>query len=87
MYSLVLMDFKMPNCNGCEATAMIKKTLRDLNEEVPFVACVTNFNNNATMKAVMGSGADLFMCKPIFKNGIHKLLLTAKIIKNQDNVV
>ena len=74
MYKLILIDYKMPNCNGAEATAMIKSLLIDYDNKWPYIACLSNFNEISIKKSVIRAGVDVFLSKPIFKVGIYRLL-------------
>jgi len=59
---LVLMDIKMPNMNGYEATKIIKKT----HPELPIIA-VTAFALYGDDEKAAGAGCDDYITKPIKK--------------------
>lgn len=66
---LVLMDIIMPNVNGYEATAKIKK----LKPRLPIIA-VTAFNNQEEKIMSLQSGCDDYLTKPINFNELFGLL-------------
>ena len=57
---LILMDIKMPEMNGYEATAAIRK----ISEEVPIIA-VTAYAFQEDIKKILSSGFNAYLAKPI----------------------
>ena len=51
-YHLILMDFKMPVMNGCEATMKIREYLREANPVLkhPIIACTTSYTGKVFKK-------------------------------------
>ena len=75
-YQLILMDYKMPICNGCESTSLIRKFLStnapDLNQ--PLIICTTSFSGKEFEKNALVAGMDQFYTKPIFKSTLQKIM-------------
>lgn len=66
---IVLMDIKMPELDGFEATRQIKKVKPDL----PIIACTAYVFHNDKMKA-KEAGCDGYISKPINKNDLLELI-------------
>lgn len=68
-YDLVLMDMQMPNMNGYEATAAIRK----LGNKTPIVALTANARKGDDKKC-MAAGCDGYMAKPIDRRQLPHIL-------------
>ena len=76
-YQLILMDYKMPMMDGCEATVQIKKYLKENAPAIlkpPIIACTTSYSGAAFRKKAQEAGMELFYNKPIFKSTLLRLL-------------
>ncbi len=75
-FDLVLMDIRMPNMNGFEATSRIK----DINPSVPIIA-VTAYVHSQSIFDCQNCGCDEFIAKPFEINhllSVIKKYLTVK---------
>jgi len=71
-FDLVLMDRNMPVMSGMEAVRQLR---RDMPQALqPFVAFLTADAMRSSGKECLESGADLYITKPITKQGLSKLL-------------
>lgn len=68
-YDIVLMDIKMPEMDGLEATMRI----REFNKTIPIVAVTANAFNSDKIKA-LEAGCSNFITKPINKEELFSLL-------------
>lgn len=68
-YSLVFMDIEMPEMNGIEATAEIRK----FNKEIPIIA-VTAYSYNELKANLKDSGFNGYITKPVNETQIQKLI-------------
>ncbi|MCB2195126.1 MAG: response regulator [Bacteroidetes bacterium] len=68
---LILMDIKMPNMDGLEATRRIRK----IDAEIPIIA-QTAFAMENDEKISLEAGCDSYISKPINKNKLLKLIST-----------
>jgi len=61
-YSLILMDYCMPVCNGFEATIKIRKFLNQSNPNLkqPFIVCLTSYTENSFKREAQEAGMDYF---------------------------
>ena len=70
------MDYKMPICNGCESTTLIRKFLAsnapDLSQ--PLIICTTSFSGKEFERKALASGMDQFYTKPIFKSTLQMIM-------------
>ena len=66
---LILMDIRMPEMNGLEATRAIKKT----NKNVPIIA-QTAYTLENSEKVSLNSGCDAYISKPIGKDQLLQLM-------------
>ena len=67
--SLVLMDVKMPEMNGYEATKQIKKFLPEL-----IIVAQTAYAMQGDNEKSIEAGCDDYIAKPIKKQKLYKLL-------------
>jgi two-component system sensor histidine kinase/response regulator len=63
-FDLVLMDVQMPEMDGNEATAMIRKTEQTTGDHVPILALTAELKS-ADRDACIAAGADGYLSKPI----------------------
>lgn len=66
---LILMDIKMPEMNGIEAT----KVIREFNKTVPIIV-QTAYTSSRDKELAMEAGCNDFITKPIDKNRLLKLI-------------
>jgi CheY-like chemotaxis protein len=64
---LILMDIKMPEIDGLEATRQIKQ----INSEVPIIA-ITAYAMSGDKERVLAAGCDDYLRKPINKKNLLK---------------
>ena len=76
-FDLVLMDIRMPNINGYEATRQIK----EINPKVPIVA-VTAYTHSQGVIECYDSGCDDFIAKPFDIGNFLKTVENYLILKN-----
>jgi CheY-like chemotaxis protein len=62
---MILMDVKMPEIDGLEATRQIKKIRKDL----PIIA-ITAYSMSGDKERVLSSGCDGYISKPINKRSL-----------------
>lgn len=67
--NLVIMDIKMPNLNGLEAT----KVIRELSATVPIII-QSAFANDYDRDTIEQSGANLFVSKPVSQTKMRELI-------------
>ena len=67
--ALILMDIKMPNMNGYDATIKIKA----LHPDIPIVA-QTAYSTIADKQEALAAGCDYFISKPIDKDVLTKII-------------
>lgn len=63
-YDLIFMDIRMPEMDGYEATALIKRSSRYQQRPIPIIACTANAFNEDKQKAA-SAGLDDFISKPV----------------------
>ena len=87
MYKLIMMDYQMPVTDGADSAIMILDYLREekLPEaNMPYIVCMSNFSYGISInEKFMKTGMDEFVCKPIFKLGIYRLLVQARLLKEK----
>lgn len=80
---VILMDIKMPECDGIEATKIIKEKYSSIK-----IIMLTTFTNDESFRAAMSNGADGYLLKDvtpdILINSIKNVHSNIKII--HDNV-
>jgi len=67
--SVILMDLQMPVMDGFETTAKIKDMRQDLK-----IVAVTGYATESDKPALMNSGFDAFVPKPVVKTALFKVL-------------
>ena len=66
---LILMDMKMPNLNGLDAT----KIIRELSPGIPIIALTANAYDSDRDKA-FEAGCDDYMAKPIMAPALREMI-------------
>lgn len=81
MPDIVLMDLRMPNCDGIESTAAIKKKYPTIK-----ILVLTTFNDEESINKVMKNGADSYILKnrrpPELINSIKNIMNGINVIDN-----
>lgn len=72
LYSLIILDIQMPDLNGYDLAAIIRKT--DLNKHTPIIFITGVFSDNESIIKAYKSGAVDFITKPV-----NKTVLISKI--------
>ena len=82
-YDIILMDLRMPEMNGFEATEYIRKTLKS---QIPIIALTANVTS-ADVSKCQESGMDDYISKPFTENLLYskivELVKKGKLIDNQ----
>ena len=83
-YQLILMDYKMPLCDGCESTTLIRNYLNEYAPDLrqPLIACTTSFSGKDFKNKALRSGMDLFYTKPIFKRTLQSIMKRVRLAPN-----
>ena len=68
---LILMDLYMPNCNGCELTAMIRQI--DPYVAIPIIYLSTEHSSELKLQALF-QGGDHFLIKPILTKNLISIV-------------
>lgn len=69
VYDIVLMDIRMPEMDGLEAT----RRIREFNKNIPIVAVTANAFNSDKIKA-LEAGCNDFITKPVNKEILFSIL-------------
>ena len=82
MYKLILMDYSMPKCDGPTATAQIRELLNnnEYQQDSPYICFLTAYSNKKKRKVAIEAGGDNYLVKPVFKQQIHKVLISASLL-------
>jgi len=75
LYSLVIMDVRMPVMNGIEATEAIRAFEKEQGREPVRIVAVTS--DSDSKNECLNAGMNLYFEKPIFLDDIRKILATA----------
>ena len=83
MYKLILMDFSMPFLTGPEATRQIRSFLMEKGyaKTDPVICLVTAYQDRSKRLVAEEAGMGPFLLKPIFKDHMHRVLISAHLIK------
>ena len=84
-YKLILIDYEMPQVNGSDAAIMIRNYLTDHapDQQQPFIVCMTvhTLHTSGAVR-IDSTGFDLMVSKPIFKEGMRRILIKAGFSSN-----
>jgi two-component system sensor histidine kinase/response regulator len=72
-FDLVLMDVQMPEMDGLEATAAIRKMELDSGEHIPIVA-MTAHAMKGDRERCLAAGMDDYLAKPVEAKALHEVL-------------
>lgn len=72
-FDAIIMDIQMPECDGIEATKLIRSS--GLNTETPIVALTANTESNTRVKALQ-AGMNDYMNKPVKKEQLLEMINT-----------
>ncbi len=78
-FDVVLMDLSMPIMGGAEATLRIRRSINDLNKNVPIIFVTTNDYEHERERCLNNGGND-YLIKPV---DIDELLKSIDIQLNQ----
>lgn len=78
-FDVVLMDLSMPIMDGAEATLRIRRSINDLNKNVPIIFVTTNDYEHERERCLNNGGND-YLIKPV---DIDELLKSIDIQLNQ----
>ena len=78
-FDVVLMDLSMPIMDGAEATLRIRRSVNDLNKNVPIIFVTTNDYEHERERCLNNGGND-YLIKPV---DIDELLKSIDIQLNQ----
>jgi len=78
-FDVVLMDLSMPIMDGAEATLRIRRSVNDLNKNVPIIFVTTNDYEHERERCMNNGGND-YLIKPV---DIDELLKSIDIQLNQ----
>ncbi len=62
-FDLVLMDYRMPEVDGCACTLKVRQMNKQAKNYIPIVA-VTGFSTELVRNQCLGAGMDDFLAKP-----------------------
>ena len=73
VYALIFMDSQMPNVNGLEATAAIRKAEAATGRHVPIIAMTANVSPNYR-GTCLSAGMDDYIAKPVLLDALQAML-------------
>ena len=82
-YKLIVMDYMLPGMNGLEASRQIIKFANQRNIEQPFIALLTSNPSQKIKNQAFDMQIGKVISKPIFKAGVQRLLIDAKLIEDR----
>jgi two-component system sensor histidine kinase BarA len=72
-FDLILMDWRMPEVNGCACTRQVRVWGEKHNVRLPIIA-VSAYNSEAHVQACLDSGMDDFLAKPFTLEQLQETL-------------
>ena len=89
-YSLILLDYSLPNIDGPETARRIKKLYKDESESSfsappkPYIVCLTAFTEKIFQENAESAGMSEFVCKPISIAKLKQILRNCHLIGLSD---
>jgi len=74
-FSCILMDGQMPIMDGYETTRILKKMMESGKVTWTPIIALTASNDEKTIKKCFGCGMDEYLCKPLIKGDLFRMLL------------
>ena len=68
MYQIIIIEFSMPDMDGCEVTQAIRNIFDDeqgVTIPKPYICCVTSYNEAYFLRRAVTAGVDSFLTKPV----------------------
>jgi CheY-like chemotaxis protein len=79
-YSLILLDYSMPNMDGPATAINICKAYQQYNKKPPYIVCLTAFTEKIYKDKACQSGMSEFISKPIDNMKLKKIMREQNVI-------
>ena len=79
-YSLILLDYSMPNMDGPATANKICKAYAQYKKKPPHIVCLTAFTEKIYKDKACESGMNEFITKPIDKTKLKKIMRDQNVI-------
>ena len=79
-YSLILLDYSMPNMDGPATANKICKAYAQYKKKPPYIVCLTAFTEKIYKEKACESGMNEFITKPIDKTKLKKIMRDQNVI-------
>ena len=79
-YSLILLDYSMPNMDGPATANKICKAYAQYKKKPPHIVCLTAFTEKIYKEKACESGMNEFITKPIDKTKLKKIMRDQNVI-------
>ena len=79
-YSLILLDYSMPNMDGPATANKICKAYAQYKKKPPYIVCLTAFTEKIYKDKACESGMNEFITKPIDKTKLKKIMRDQNVI-------
>ena len=81
IYRLVLMDFAMPEVDGCECANQIRHFISSKGFAQPAIVCLTAYTETQFRDKALAAGMDEVAVKPVFKKKMQQILARYHLIQ------
>lgn len=73
-FSLIMLDYSMPEMDGPEFATRVRQLLKNANLEEPFIVCCTAYTEQGFVEEAHRAGMNTFLSKPVTEPQVQSLI-------------
>ena len=81
MYSLLLVDYNMPEIDGPKFVRLVTRLLAEAGLAIPYICCCSAYAEDSFKRLAIAAGMDCFLTKPVSNEELRLLLIKAGLLR------